>query len=59
MKSKEPALHSGMGRGTSGIGKGKADVLAVIPEKDFKLPVYTEVYLTFQDTAEPAPHSRV
>ncbi|WP_339317567.1 ABC transporter permease [Paenibacillus sp. FSL R10-2734] len=38
-------------RGTSGIGKGTADAFAAIPESDFKLPVYTEAYLAFKDTA--------
>ncbi|OME04707.1 hypothetical protein BSK64_15805 [Paenibacillus odorifer] len=38
-------------RGTSGIGKGTADAFAAIPESDFKLPVYTEAYLSFKDTA--------
>lgn len=38
-------------RGTSRIGKGTADAFAVIPEEDFTLPVYTEAYLSFKDTA--------
>ncbi|KHL92873.1 hypothetical protein QW71_26910 [Paenibacillus sp. IHB B 3415] len=38
-------------RGTSRIGKGTADAFAVIPEDDFNLPVYTEAYLSFTDTA--------
>lgn len=38
-------------RGTSTIGKGTADAYAAIPEADFKLPVYTEAYLSFTDTA--------
>ncbi|WP_150271321.1 ABC transporter permease [Paenibacillus tepidiphilus] len=38
-------------RGTSTIGKGTADAFAAIPEEDFKLPVYTEAYLSFKDTA--------
>ncbi|NQX48320.1 ABC transporter permease [Paenibacillus tritici] len=38
-------------RGTSRIGKGTADAFAVIPEEDFILPVYTEAYLSFKDTA--------
>ncbi|WP_256720550.1 MULTISPECIES: FtsX-like permease family protein [Paenibacillus] len=56
-RAKSPLLISSMSRGTSGIGKGTADVFAVIPEKDFKLSVYTEAYLTFQDTAESAPYT--
>lgn len=39
-------------RGTSGIGKGTVDAFAAIPEADFKLPVYTEAYLSFKDTGE-------
>lgn len=38
-------------RGTSRIGKGTADAFAVIREDDFSLPVYTEAYLSFTDTA--------
>ncbi|MEK4324575.1 ABC transporter permease [Paenibacillus sp. FSL R7-0312] len=38
-------------RGTSRIGKGTADAFAVIREDDFSLPVYTEAYLSFMDTA--------
>lgn len=38
-------------RGTSTIGKGTADAFAAIPEADFTLPVYTEAYLSFKDTA--------
>lgn len=37
-------------RGTSSIGKGTADVFAVIPAEDFNLSVYTEAYLSFEDT---------
>lgn len=56
-RAKSPLFISSMSRGTSGIGKGTADVFAVIPEQDFKLSVYTEAYLTFQDTAESAPYT--
>lgn len=38
-------------RGTSRIGKGTTDAFAVIPEEDFQLPVYSEAYLSFTDTA--------
>ncbi|WP_340026740.1 ABC transporter permease [Paenibacillus sp. FSL K6-1096] len=44
-------------RGTSRIGKGTADAFAVIPEADFKLPVYTEAYLSFKDTAEETAYT--
>ncbi|OMF86842.1 hypothetical protein BK147_29555 [Paenibacillus sp. FSL R7-0337] len=38
-------------RGTSRIGKGTLDAFALIPKGDFTLPVYTEAYLSFKDTA--------
>ncbi|WP_054943841.1 ABC transporter permease [Paenibacillus ihuae] len=44
-------------RGTSTIGKGTADAFAAIPESDFKLPVYTEAYLSFKDTAGAEAYS--
>lgn len=34
-------------RGSSSIGKGKADAFAVVPEENFQLPVYTEAYIRF------------
>lgn len=56
-KVKSPQFISSMGRGTSRIGKGTADVFAVIPDQDFKLSVYTEAYLTFKDTASLTPYT--
>ncbi|MGE7825947.1 FtsX-like permease family protein [Paenibacillus sp. NPDC093718] len=56
-RAKSPLFISSMSRGTSGIGKGTADVFAIIPEQDFKLSVYTEAYLTFQNTAASAPYT--
>lgn len=44
-------------RGTSRIGKGTADAFAVIPEDDFNLPVYTEAYLSFTDTAAESAYT--
>lgn len=46
-----PQYIEAANRGTSRIGKGTADAFAVIPEEDFLLPVYTEAYLSFVDTA--------
>ncbi|MCJ8010867.1 ABC transporter permease [Paenibacillus sp. KQZ6P-2] len=54
---KSPQFISSMGRGASSIGKGTADVFAVIPDQDFKLSVYTEAYMSFKDTAELAPYT--
>lgn len=33
-------------RGTSTIGNGKIDSFIMIPEEDFSLPVYTDIYIT-------------
>ncbi|KKO54191.1 ABC transporter permease [Paenibacillus sp. DMB20] len=54
---KSPMFISNLGRGTSRIGKGTADVFVVIPEQDFNLPVYTEAYMAFKDTTHLAPYS--
>lgn len=54
---KSPMFISNLGRGTSRIGKGTADVFTVIPEQDFNLPVYTEAYMAFKDTTRLAPYS--
>ncbi|MFE4713272.1 ABC transporter permease [Paenibacillus sp. NPDC056722] len=48
---RSPQFIEKKSRGTSGIGKGKVDAFAAIPETDFKLPVYTEAYLSFTDTS--------
>ncbi|MBT2288037.1 ABC transporter permease [Paenibacillus albidus] len=48
---RSPQFIEKSNRGTSTIGKGTADAFAAIPESDFKLPVYTEAYLSFKDTA--------
>jgi len=56
-KAKSPLYISSMSRGTSSIGKGTADVFAVISQDDFKLPVFSEVYFTFKDTAGIAPYT--
>lgn len=48
---RSPQFIEKSARGTSGIGKGTVDAFAAIPESDFDLPVYTEAYLSFKDTA--------
>ncbi|MFD3259924.1 FtsX-like permease family protein [Paenibacillus lentus] len=48
---KSPQYIEKGGRGTSRIGKGTADAFVVIPQEDFSLPVYTEAYIGFEDTA--------
>lgn len=37
-------------RGTSTIGDGRADILLMVPEENFILEVYTDVYLTLDST---------
>ncbi len=39
-------------RGTTNIGNGKIDNFIMIPEDNFKIPVFTEVFLTFKDARE-------
>ena len=36
-------------RGTSTIGNGKVQSYIMVPEEEFKLPVYTDVYLTVKE----------
>ncbi|WP_422660038.1 FtsX-like permease family protein [Paenibacillus sp. EC2-1] len=54
---KSPMFISNLGRGSSSIGKGTADVFVVVPQEDFNLEVYTEAYLSFKDTASLAPYT--
>lgn len=39
-------------RGTTNIGNGKIDSFIMIPEENFKMPFYTDVFLTFEDARE-------
>ncbi len=43
-------LYIGFNRGHSTIGDGEIDAFMLVPETDFVLDVYTDVYLTFTDT---------
>lgn len=54
---KSPMFISKLGRGSSNIGKGTADVFVVIPQEDFNLEVYTEAYVSFKGTAALAPYT--
>ncbi|MCL6459186.1 MAG: ABC transporter permease, partial [Gorillibacterium sp.] len=49
---KSPQFIESLTRSSSSIGKGTSDAFVVIAEEDFNLPVYTEAYLSFKDTAE-------
>lgn len=42
----ENPLYIAFDRGTSTIGNGKVHSYIMVPEEEFKLPVYTDVYLT-------------
>ncbi len=46
---KSPMYIGNYERGTSAIGKGRVDGFGLISESEFKMPVYTEAYLTFND----------
>lgn len=54
---KSPMFIGTMGRGSSSIGKGTADVFVVVSEKDFNMSVYTEAYIDFKDTAALTPYT--
>lgn len=56
--AKSPQYIETANRGTSRIGKGTADAFAVIPQSDFLLPVYTEAYLSFTDTAAEQAYTK-
>ena len=43
-------LYIGFKRGHSTIGDGEVDAFMLVPESDFVLEVYTDVYLTFVET---------
>lgn len=45
-------------KGTSNIGSGKISSFIVIPNENFKLPVYTEVYLTIDNVKELNSYSK-
>lgn len=53
-----PMFIEAGGRGTSSIGKGKTDAIAVISKQDFNLPVYTQANLTFTNTASEKAFSK-
>ena len=42
-------------RGNSPIGDGVVDTFVMIPEEDFCVEVYTDVYMTLNDTAKVSP----
>jgi len=48
----ESPLYIAYERGTSTIGNGKINSFIILPENEFKLPVYTDVYLTIKGARE-------
>ncbi|WP_162840258.1 ABC transporter permease [Acetanaerobacterium elongatum] len=44
-------------RGTTTIGNGKVNSYLIIPEEDFNLPVYTDVYVTVNGAREALSYS--
>ncbi|MGY3778626.1 ABC transporter permease [Isobaculum melis] len=53
-----PQFIENMNRGNSSIGNGTTSAFLVVPNEDFNLPVYTEAYLTFNDTANLAAYTK-
>lgn len=43
-------------RGTSSIGSGKVNNFIMIPQEDFKIPVYTDIFLTVKGALETASY---
>ncbi len=54
---RSPQFIDNVGRGSSHIGKGTADAFVVIPDADFRLPVYTEAYVSFNGASKLAAYS--
>lgn len=52
-----PMFIENMTRGNTQVGKGSIDYFAVVPEANFKMETYTEVYYTFKKTAGLAAYS--
>ncbi len=48
----ENPLYIAYERGTSTIGNGKINSFIMLPEEEFKLSVYTDVYLTIKGARE-------
>lgn len=46
----ESPMYVNFQRGSSDIGTGKVNSYLMVPEQNFKLDVYTELYVTFSDT---------
>ncbi|WP_205527751.1 FtsX-like permease family protein [Listeria costaricensis] len=44
-------------RGTSTVGKGQTDAIAVVPEKDFDMDVYTVANILFKNTSDLESYS--
>ncbi|MGB7604836.1 MAG: ABC transporter permease [Lutisporaceae bacterium] len=44
-------------RGTSSVGSGKINSFVMLPEENFKLPVYTDIFLTVKNAREAFTYS--
>lgn len=51
----ESSSYISFTRGNTTIGDGAIDAFIMIPEEDFSLEVYTDVYLTLDSTADLSP----
>lgn len=45
-------LYISVERGSSSVGRGKAEAFFLVPAADFNFPVYTEIYLTVEKGAD-------
>lgn len=53
-----PMFIENMTRGTTQVGKGSIDYFAVIPETNFDMEMYTDVYFTYQGTTDLQAYSK-
>lgn len=48
----ETSYYISYDRGTSSVGNGKVNSFVMVPEENYKLPVYTDVFLTVKSARE-------
>lgn len=53
-----PLYIENMSRGTTQVGKGSLDFFMLINEKDFDLPVYTEIAISYQGLNDKVTYSQ-
>lgn len=53
-----PMFIENMTRGNTRVGKGSIDYFAVIPEENFDMETYTDIYFTYKGTADLQAYSK-